>query len=364
MGVFKKNGSWWIDTYLNGERIRRKVGPDKRTAELAEKNLKVKAAQGEWLGIHRAKRVTFKAFCKEFLAKQAGKAEKTVLSYKVLSNCHLIPALGARHLSEIRPKQIEDLMQEKADTLAFSSVNLLLQRLKTILNTAVRWGYLKESPARNVKPLRVPEKEPLYLTREQVAKLYEHCDGWLRDMVVIGLNTGLRISEILALKWEDVDLAAGVIKIRSDAEFTTKSGRNREIPICGFLAREIRRIPRHITCPLVVHTTRATPVAKQHAWYEFKKAVKLAELPLDFTVHTLRHTFGTSLASNGVDIRTIQELMGHASITTTQKYLHAAPSRMQGAVDSLRLDGSLAPPEEGGMHRGGQDLVTGTTKAG
>ena len=126
MAVFKKNGAWWIDTYVNGERLRRKVSPDKRTAELAEKNLKVKAAQGEWLGIRQAKRITFKAFCEEFLSKQAGKSEKTVLSYKVLSDCHLVPAFGARHLPEIRPKQIEDFMQAKADTMAHNSVNLLL----------------------------------------------------------------------------------------------------------------------------------------------------------------------------------------------------------------------------------------------
>ena len=63
MAVIKKNGNWWIDCRINGQRVRRKVGPDKRTAELAEKDLKVREAQGEWLGIKQTKRITFKTFC-------------------------------------------------------------------------------------------------------------------------------------------------------------------------------------------------------------------------------------------------------------------------------------------------------------
>ena len=81
MGVFKKNGNWWIDCYLNGRRIRRRIGPDKRTAQLAEKDLKVRAARGEWFGIEQVKRITFEALCREFLSKQEGKAENTVLAY-------------------------------------------------------------------------------------------------------------------------------------------------------------------------------------------------------------------------------------------------------------------------------------------
>ena len=78
MAVFKKNGNWWVDCYLNGKRVRRKVGPDKRTATTVERDLKVKAAKGEWLGIRKGKPVTFAAFAKEFLGRLVGKAANTV----------------------------------------------------------------------------------------------------------------------------------------------------------------------------------------------------------------------------------------------------------------------------------------------
>ena len=254
MGVFKKNGNWWIDCYLNGRRIRRKIGPDKRTAQLAEKDLKVRAARGEWLGIEQVKRITFKAFCKEFMSKQAGKAETTVTNYEVNCRLHLVPFFGNRYLSDIRPKHIDDYLQERAKAAQHTSVNLELRQLKAILNTAVRWGYLKESPVTGTKPLRIPEKEPPYLTRDQVATLYGECHDWLYTFVALALNTGMRLGEIVALKWEDIDLRLRVVKVRCDEEFATKGRRNREIPINDFLCRVLRKAPRHITSPHVIFT--------------------------------------------------------------------------------------------------------------
>ena len=79
MAVFKKNGNWWVDIYLQGQRVRRKVGPDKRTAQLVEKDLKVKDAKGEWLGIRPKKRITFGAFyLKVYLPRRAKNADSTL----------------------------------------------------------------------------------------------------------------------------------------------------------------------------------------------------------------------------------------------------------------------------------------------
>ena len=123
MAVFKKNGNWWIDTYLNGRRVRRKVGPNKRTAELAEQDLKVRAARSEWLGIEQLKRVKLSAFCKDFLGRLTGRAEQTYKCYEVACRVHFIPAFGNRFLADIRPQHIEDYQQERAKKAQFSTVN-------------------------------------------------------------------------------------------------------------------------------------------------------------------------------------------------------------------------------------------------
>lgn len=188
----------------------------------------------------------------------AGKAPNTVLSYERACG-YLEDFLGRRYLSDIRPRHVEDYQQERAKVADFGTVNLELAQLKAILNTAIRWGHLHENPAKGVKPLRLPEKEPPFLTRDQVAKLYPACTGWLHTFVALALNTGLRLSEILALKWEDIDLRSRVVKVRSDEDFTTKGGRNRVVPTNGFLAGILSRAPRHITSPHVINTKEGTP---------------------------------------------------------------------------------------------------------
>jgi len=365
MSVFKRNDAWWIDTYVKGQRVRRKIGPDKRTAELAEKDLQVRAAQGKWLGIEQPKRVTFSEFCKEFRSKQTGKAPNTVLSYERACG-YLEDFMGRRYLSDIRPRHVEDYQQERAKVADFGTVNLELAQLKAILNAAVRWGYLMENPAKGVRPLRLPEKEPPFMTRDQVARLYPACTGWLHTFVALALNTGLRLSEILALKWEDIDLRNRVVKVRSDEEFTTKGKRNRMVPINDFLAGVLSRVSRHITSPFVIYNKGGASPKACKVWSRFKYALKQAGLP-HFRVHDLRHTYGTTLAANGVDVVTIMKLMGHSDIKTTMRYLHSAPDRLKWAAENLHLDGTTqaqmdeqADPK---MGRDRQDLVTGA-KAG
>ena len=361
MSVFKKNGNWWIDCYINGQRVRRKVGPDKRTAQLAEKDLKVRAAKGEWLGIIQIKRITFKKFCKEFMNRQTGKAQNTMYNFRTTIG-HLKAFFGDQSLTNIRTKHIEDFISERAKHAKPGTVNLQIQHLKTIFNAAVRWGYLKTSPA-EVKKLRLPQKEPGYLTRDQAAQFLAACDGWLHTFVALGLNTGMRRSEVLALEWDDIDYKNRIIKVRSDQEFTTKGKTNRDIPINDFLFHLLKTHPRHITCPRIVYTRAGEAPVRSHLDRHFHRARKRSGLDR-FIIHTLRHTFGTTLAAEGVDIVTIQKLMGHTDIKTTQKYLHAAPNRLTWAVENLRLDGTsqaaLDREKDRKMHQGSQDMVTGT----
>jgi integrase len=353
----QENGNWWIDIYLQGQRVRRKVGPDKRTAQLVEKDLKVKAARGEWPDIRTAKPITFRAFCAEFQTRLAGKAASTVKNYEVACRVHFVPFLGDLHLSEIRPKHIDDFKQLRANAAKHSTVNLELVLLGSILNAAVTRGYLKENPAKSIPPIRIPEKEPRYLTRDQVAKLYPECTDWIYTFVAIGLNTGLRNGEVCALTWQDVDLKNRTLKVRSDEDFTTKGKGDRAVPLNGFLYNVLKKAPRHIKNSHILFTREGKSLVRKR----FTKAAKRAGLP-HFTPHDLRSTFGTWLAADGVDVVTIKNLMGHTDVKTTMKYLHAAPNRMEWAVENLNLDGQtqaeVDQSSDQKMDRTGPDLVT------
>ena len=362
MAVFKKNGNWWIDTYVNGRRVRRKIGPNKRTAELAEQDLKVRAARGEWLGIEHTKRVKLSKYCQDFLGRLTGRAPNTVTNYEVACRVHFIPAFGDQFLSDIRPKHIEDYQQGRAKEAKFSTVNQELVLLSAIFKSAVTRGYVKENPVKQVKPLRLPEKEPPFMTREQVAKLYGASKDWLYTFVAIALNTGLRVSEVCSLRWKDIEVSNRVIKVRNSETFTTKSKRNRILPINAFLVSVLKKAPRHIKNPHVIFTSEGGGLIPQSVNQRFTRLLKTAGLP-HFRVHDLRHTFGTTLAADGVDVVTIQKLMGHSDIKTTMRYLHAAPDRMQWAVENLQLDGTIKPKNKETVQPGGPYLDTGARSA-
>ena len=356
MAVFERNDAWWIDFYVNGNRIRRKIGPDKRTAELALKNAQVQAAKRNW-GLadddEEETDLTFGEFAKEYLKKQAGKAERTINNYRWTCGRLFVPYFGKIPLRDITPKDVEDFIQERALSVKFGTVNNDLRQLKTVFSTAIRWGYIKENPTKQVKPIRLPEREPPYLTRPQVAKLYSNCSGWIYTFVAIALNTGMRLSEILALTWDDIDFRSRVIKVRSGDHFTPKSRRNREIPIPEFLLGVLQTWPHSENTRQVLYHHDGIPLIATTVQKSFPRALKKAGLP-HFRVHDLRHTYGTTMAANGEDIVTIKTLMGHTNVETTMIYLHAAPNRLINAADNLRLDGSLDPEDE----QNGQDMDT------
>jgi integrase len=191
--------------------------------------------------------------------------------------------------------------------------------------------------------------------------LFPECTDWLYTFIAIALNTGLRVGEVCALTWQDVDLKNRVIKVRSDEDFTTKGKRDRAVPLNGFLHDVLKKAPRHINNSRILFTRAGEALFTESVGQRFTRAVKRAGLP-HFTPHDLRHTYGTWLAADGVDLVTIKNLMGHTDIKTTMKYLHAAPNRMEWAVENLNLDGQTQAEVDRSRdqkkQRTGPDLVT------
>jgi len=145
-----------------------------------------------------------------------------------------------------------------------------------------------------------------------------------RAMALLALNTGMRLGEILGLQWEAVDLDNGLILLTE-----TKSGKRREIPTNQATREVLVGVPRHIRSPYVFcwpDGRRYTTIA-----HGFARAVKRAGLS-DVVFHTLRHTFASRLVMAGVDLVTVKELLGHASLAMVLRYAHLSPGHRRRAV--------------------------------
>ncbi|MFV0287232.1 MAG: site-specific tyrosine recombinase XerD [Demequina sp.] len=196
---------------------------------------------------------------------------------------------------------------------------------------ALAEGWCTQDVSSDVKPRAVPQRLPKAISTDQVEAILEAAstgDGAapLRDRALLELvyATGARISEAVGLDVDDLTLDEG-----QEAVLLRGKGRKeRVVPIGGYAARELHaylvraRAPLAqggVGTPALFLNTRGGRLSRQSAWVILKDASARAGVP-DVSPHTLRHSFATHLLSGGADVRVVQELLGHASVTTTQIY--------------------------------------------
>jgi integrase/recombinase XerC len=250
---------------------------------------------------------------------------------------------------------------------AKTTVARRLASLRSFFRFGQREGWAKHNPAR---PLRNPRKSrnlPHFLSTDEIAKLLESPpragSAGLRDRAILETmySAGLRVSEVVGLSDEDYDAAAGVLRVRG------KGKKERLSPIGSFAARAIDRwlsvrkvarpaaprshaprgngesaAPRRVYQGRAESLTRATPLfvnkfgkrlTTRSVARMLEKYLKLSGLDLRTTPHTLRHSFATHLLDRGADIRSVQELLGHKSLVTTQIYTHLSTANLRAAYE-------------------------------
>lgn len=354
MGVFKKNGSYWIDYYDgDGRRHRKLIGPQKTLARIALKDVKVKVAKGEYLGIYEEKKITFK----DFALKTYPPFAKTNLSPSTLERCegiietHLIPHFD-KYLFKITRKDIEVYKQKRSEEVEPATVNREFSRLRHMLKCAVDWGYIKNNPCKGVKELKEPPGRVRYLSLEEIDRLLVACDpetllqnpnnknrglsklitAYLKPIVQIAIHSGMRRGEIIGLKWKDIDFKEKRIILTK-----TKNNERRTIFMNNTLLKVLKSLPVRLHSESIF-----TEINGNMVTVGFERACKRAGIE-DFRFHDLRHTFASYLVMGGVNLRTVQILLGHKDLRMTMKYSHLSPEYLQEAV--CTLERSLSLPE-------------------
>lgn len=335
MGIFKKGESWYIDYYVKGRRKRKKVGPSKKLAEQVLKDVQVRLVKGEYLGVYEEKKVGFGEFVEKYLDySRANKAPSTSRRDEVIAR-GLVTAFGERYLFELSNRMAEEYKARRLqEGVLPATVNREMSCLRHMCNKAVEWGCLNRSPLQGVKQLKELPGRIRYLEVEEVERLMAEIDRlpleagrYLRPVVAVALNTGLRKSEILQLRWRDVDFREKRITV-----LKTKNNELRVIPMNETVARELAGIGRHPESEFVFCNRRGEPYGNVRK--SFDRALKAAGIE-DFRFHDLRHTFASHLVMSGCNIRTVQQLMGHKDIKMTMRYSHLSKAFLQEAVGKL-----------------------------
>jgi len=214
-----------------------------------------------------------------------------------------------------------------------ATVNKYLVILKHMLKKAVEWNMVEEKVLKklsSIKALKNNNKRLRYLTKEEIHRLLSFCDDHLYPIVFTALNTGMRKSEILSLKWSNIDLENGYIYVED-----SKSGESRTIPMNRMLLEMFRRMFKERKKDVdFVFVNPKTGDRYRNIKTAFNSALKKAQIK-NFHFHDLRHTFASHLVMAGVDLTTVKELLGHRDIKMTLRYSHLAPEHKQKAVAVL-----------------------------
>ncbi|MFC5049012.1 tyrosine-type recombinase/integrase [Rubritalea spongiae] len=165
------------------------------------------------------------------------------------------------------------------------------------------------------------------------AELSKQAPEWLplRDSAILELfySTGLRLSELAELKVEDIDHAQGISRVMG------KGSKERIVPIGNHALTAVQKYRLAASVnqgPLFINKSRRQ-ISTTSIGTMLKKYLRMTSIPFNITPHKLRHSFATHLLDNGADLRSVQELLGHASLSTTQIYIHVSTKRMKDSYD-------------------------------
>jgi integrase len=356
----RAKGTWTIQVYLGEDPVTKKkrylartVKGTKREAELAL----AKLIQAVETGMDfDSGRITVAEYLDRWLAASARSLrQKTLERYRELVRIHVVPIVGGVRLEKLQPLHLERVYQEILAKGRSGQTALHVHRLLfTALRQAVAWQLLHRNVAEAVTAPKPEPKDIPPLTRKDVEKLLQVVkDTDLEVLTVLALGTGMRLGEVLGLRWQDVDLEGGRARIVQTIQQTStgpvvvppKSDRSRRIVLLpSFVTQPLKRhkaaqAERRLICgaewqdnDLVVDRGDGGPLLTRVISRRFSTAMR--KVGLDLTFHGLRHGHASLMLAAGVDMKVVSERLGHSTIAiTADLYTHVAEEVHRKAAD-------------------------------
>jgi len=333
MAIKKKGSHYWLDIRIKGKRIRRSLGTN-------EYSLAIEKAQDLQQKLKReydSPSVRFSDFKKKYLewAWSSKPASADREDQRLRKTQSFFDNLGIVHLDEITPYHIEQLRTKlKNDGLEKSTINRYLQLLRGLFYRAIDWEvYQKQNPLKKVKFYR-EESRVRALSKEDMARVIEAARSIslelgspaqkaIYEIILLAVNTGLRKSELLNLRWRDIRDNEILVKGKGD--------KKRLVPLNQSAQEIIFKQPRR--------GEFIFDIPNRHLPHLFRRTTDRIKVitGLDFSLHDCRHFFATALLEKGVDLVTIAEILGHSRATISLIYSHTDPERKRRAVDLLKI---------------------------
>lgn len=341
---------------VDGKRKRQKFYA--KTQAEAQKRLTDHLAKKEAGTLPKPGRLTVAEWLATWLS-GLDKRPRTIEHYESNIRLHIVPLIGSKVLGKLTASDVEQMLAElRKRGAAPRSVHHARAVLRNALKKAVRNRLVPYNVAAESDAPKVPHEEMKTFDLDQVRQLLEGLKGSrLEALFVLAVGLGIREGEVTGLRWKDVDLDRGTLHVARALQWLRVEGERRReatlvepksktsrrtLPLSAPAVNALRqhrvRVSDLLGLPAVqpdalIFTGQAgEPLHAKNVWREWRRILKAAELPV-IRPHDLRHTAGTLLREQGVDIKVIQETLGHSSISTTlDTYGHVTPGLREQAV--------------------------------
>ncbi len=278
-----------------------------------------------------------------FLTNSKHASENTLLSYKHDINAYVdfLETKKTTFDAASGTSILDYLMKLQKSGKAASTVSRNLASIRSFYRFMQNEGIIKQDPTANLHSLKIDKKLPEVLTNEEVESLLNQPDirdaKGCRDKAMLELlyATGMRVTEMIDLKMSDVDMNIGYINCNQGKKM-------RVIPVYSIAKKAVKNYIDTARTQLVKETSvenlfvncSGTKMTRQGFWKIIKQYASAANIQKDITPHTLRHSFATHLLENGADLKSIQEMLGHTDISSTQVYASVVKKHIKDVYKS------------------------------
>ena len=325
------SGVWWVDMRHEGKRIRRKVG-SKSAALSVYQRLKTEAREGRL--VPRQKKKTFptvKEIVTDRLESFTGRQKTNESRYAAF----WIERFGDRTTDTVTPGDLRKTMSQIKEDMDLSAqtINHYFGHLRAAFNQAIRDGKIDRSPMQGVDLLKTPRGRLRFLTEGEEQRLREVMLPAHFRLVRFAILTGLRREEQFSLEWSNIDLKNKILTIPR-----SKHGDTRHVPLSDEAIEILKaiRTETRVMCPWCFPSLNPLTHIDAQNFYKRVYLPALENAGIKGIVwHTLRHTCASRLVMAGVDIRTVQEIMGHKTLTMTMRYSHLSGGHLNQAINRI-----------------------------
>jgi site-specific recombinase XerD len=263
----------------------------------------------------------------------------TMDTYRLAVN-RFIAVCGDRPIDSYKPSDIEHFknaqIQQKVSKV---SINIWLRGVKSVLGFAVKHEWLTKHPVQRSLEFVIPQQSPTHVAKDDFQMLLGKVkEPVLRDLFLFAALSGLRLSEILNLKWNAVDFEKRQFTVSNSETFTTKTGRERTVPMHEEVYKILSLRRGNGTEDGLVFCKRGGfRLERNYVSKKFKGYVRNAELSEKLHFHSLRHSCASWLVDAGVSLYVVQTILGHSNISTTQIYSHLSQNTLHESVNRVAL---------------------------